>query len=100
MFLNFYHFALSIMLYKQYSCLELAESDTTEQLTPSLWVSQVVLVVKNSPANARDIRDVGSVPESGRSPGGRLGNPLQSFCLENPMERGAWQAMVHMVLKS
>ena len=54
--------------------------------------SQVALVVKNMPANARDIRDVGSIPGSGRSPGGGLGNPLQYPCLENPMDRGAWQA--------
>ena len=54
--------------------------------------SQVALVVKNMPANARDIRKVGSIPESGRSPGGGLGNPLQYPCLENPMDRGAWQA--------
>ena len=55
------------------------------------WASQVVLVVKNLPANAGDIRDTGSIPASGRSPGGRHGNPLQYYCLENPMDRGAWQ---------
>ena len=53
--------------------------------------SQGVLVVKNLPANAGDIRDTGSIPASGRSPGGRHGNPLQYYCLENPMDRGAWQ---------
>ena len=47
-------------------------------------VSQVVLVIKNLPANAGDIRDVGSIPGSGRSPGGGHGNPLQYSCLENP----------------
>ena len=45
--------------------------------------------VKNPPVNAGDIRDTGSVPGSGRSPGGRHGNPLQYSCLENPMDRGA-----------
>ena len=50
----------------------------------NLWASQVVLVVKNPPANAGDIRDTGSVPGSGRSPGGGHGNPLQYSCLENP----------------
>ena len=45
---------------------------------------QVVRVVKNPPANARDIRDVGLIPGSGRSPGGGYGNPLQDSCLENP----------------
>ena len=46
--------------------------------------SQVVLVVKNPPANAEDVRDAGSIPGSGRSPGGRHGSPLQYSCLENP----------------
>jgi len=54
------------------------------------------LVVKNPSANARDIRDVGSVPGSRRSPGGH-GNPLQYSRLENPMDRGAWQAIIHEV---
>ena len=52
--------------------------------------SQVVLLVKNLPANARDIRDVGSIPGSERSPGEGNGNPLQYSCLENPMDRGTW----------
>ena len=65
-----------------------------------LWASQVALVVKNPPANAGDIRDVGSICGLGRSPGGGLGNPLQYSCLENPMDRGAWQATVHRVAKS
>ena len=46
-------------------------------------------MVKNLPANAGDVRDVGSVPRSGRSPGGGNGNPLQYSCLEKPMDRGA-----------
>ena len=54
-----------------------------------LGCSQVELMVKNLPANAGDVRDVGSVPRSGRSPGGGNGNPLQYFCLEKPMDRGA-----------
>ena len=48
--------------------------------------SQVVLVVKNLPANAGDLRDMGSIPGSGRSPGEGQGNPLQYSCLENPMD--------------
>ena len=56
-----------------------------------------VLVVKNPPANAREIRKVGSIPGSGRSPAGGHGNPLQYSCLENPMDRGA---IVHGVTKS
>ena len=57
-------------------------------------------MVKNPPANAGDIRDVGSIPESGRSPEGGHGNPLQYSCLENPMDRGTWWATVHRVTKS
>ena len=62
--------------------------------------SQVALAVRNPPASAGDIRDVGSIPESGRSPGGGPGNPLQHSCLENPMDRGAWWAIVHRVAQS
>ena len=63
--------------------------------------SQVVLVVENPPANLRgNIRDAGSIPGSGRSPGGGNGNPLQYSCLENPMDRGAWPTMVHRVTES
>ena len=57
----------------------------------------MVLVVKNSPAKARDIRDVGLIPGSGRSSGGGHGNPLQYSCLENPMDRGAWQVTDHRI---
>ena len=64
------------------------------------WASHVVLVVKNPPANARDIRDMGSIPRLGRSPEGGYGNPLQYSCLENPMDRGAWWVMIHGVTKS
>ena len=53
-------------------------------------------VVKNPPANAGDVRVEGSIPGLGRSPGVGNGNPLQYFCLENPMDRGAWQATVHV----
>ena len=65
-----------------------------------MWASQVVLVVKNPPANAGDRRDAGLTPGLGRSPGGGHGNPLQYSCLENPMDRGALQARVHRVAKS
>ena len=59
-----------------------------------LWVSQVVLVVKNPPASAGGTRDTHSIPGSGRSPGGDHGNPLQYSCLENPTDKGAWWATV------
>ena len=57
-------------------------------------------VVKNLPASAGDVRDVGLIPGSGRSPGEGNGNPLQCSCLENPMDRGAWWATVHGVAES
>ena len=60
----------------------------------------VALVVKNLPANAGDIRDASSIPRLGRSPGGGQGLPLQSSCLEKPMDRRARWAMVHGVTKS
>ena len=62
--------------------------------------SQVALVVKNLPASAGDLRNVGLISGSGRSPGGGHGNPLWYSCLENPMDRGAWQATVLRVAKS
>ena len=57
--------------------------------------SQVAPVVKNLPVNAGDVRDVGSIPGLGRN-----GYLLQSSCLENPTDRGAWLATVHRVAKS
>ena len=56
-------------------------------------------MVKNLPANAGDIKDAGSIPGLGRSLGAGNDNPLQDSCLENPMDRGAWQARVHGVPK-
>ena len=61
--------------------------------------SKVALVIRNLPANVGDIRNVGSVPGLGRSPGGGHGNPLWYSCLENPMDRRAWWAVVHGVAK-
>ena len=58
------------------------------------------MVLKNPPANAGATGDLGSIPGSGRSPGGGHGNPLQYFCLENPVDRGARQATIHIVAKS
>ena len=62
--------------------------------------SQVVQVLKNPPANAGDTGDVGSIPGPGRSTGGGNGNLLQYSCLENHMDRGAWQVTAHWVSKS
>ena len=62
-----------------------------------IGASQEALVVKNLPANAGDVRDVGSIPGLGRCPGGGNGNPLQYFCFENPMDRGTRRATVHVI---
>ena len=63
-------------------------------------LSQVVLVVKKLPANAGNVRGVDLIPGLGRSPRGEHGNPLQYSCLDNPMDRGAWRAMVQRIVKS
>ena len=60
----------------------------------------MVQFVKNPPASAGDVRDMGSSPKAGRSSGGGHGNPLQYSCLVNPMDRGAWWATVHGVTES
>ena len=60
----------------------------------------MALVVKNPLANAGDAGDMSSSPGSGRSPGGGHDNPLQYSCLKNPMDRGAWWAIIHGVAKS
>ena len=61
---------------------------------------QILIMVKDSCANAGDIRDMGLIPGSGKFLGGGQGNPLQYSCLENPMDGGAWQAAVYRVAKS
>ena len=60
----------------------------------------MVLMVKNQPVSEGDIRDLGSIPRSGKSPGEGHGHPLQYSCLENATDRGAWQATVHGDAKS
>ena len=65
-----------------------------------LRASQLAQWVKNLPAMQEMQENVGSMPGLGRSPGGGHGNPLQYSCLENPMDRGAWQAAVHRVAQS
>ena len=55
---------------------------------------------KNPPTSVGVLRGAGSLPRSGRSPGGGNGNPLQYSCLENPMDRGDWQATIHRVAES
>ena len=65
----------------------------------SYGACQVALVVKNLPVKVGDIRDRGSIPGLGRSPGGGPGSPLQYSCLENPTDRGPWQAKSQTCLK-
>ena len=70
---------------------------------PSMGLHRVgpgSLVGKESACSAETTGNMGSIPGLGRPPGGGNGNPLQYFCLENPMDRGAWQATVHGVTKS
>ena len=86
--INFYWSVVALLCCVSFCC------------TSNISASQVALVVKNPPANAGDIRDVGSIPESGRSAKEGKGNPLQYSCLENPMDRGTWQATVHRITKS
>ena len=69
-------------------------------LYPHSWASQAPLAVKNQPAIAGDVRDIGSIPGLRRCPAGGYGNPCQDSCLENPKKREAWQATVHKVAKS
>jgi len=71
-----------------------------EQTLEGSGDSQVALVVRNPAVNVGDIRDSGSIPGSGRSPGGGHGNPLQCSWLENPMDRGTWWAAVYGVAES
>ena len=68
-------------------------------ITHQVWAPQV-LVVKNMPVNAGSVREVGSIPGLASSPGEGYGNPLQYTCLENSMDRGAWQFTVHGLPKS
>ena len=65
-----------------------------------MWASQVAPVVKNLPADAGVIRDMGSIPGLGRFPEEGHGNPLKHSCLENSVDRGAWRATIHGVAQS
>ena len=64
------------------------------------WASQVALEVKNTPGNEGGIKDAGLIPGSGRSPGGGHSSPLKYSPLENPMDRRAWQTIVHGVARA
>ena len=99
------HFWSRWHLYSYFSCFLDIHQDKPQRSLISITiynrrVSQVALVVKHPPANAGDIRNMGSIPGSGKTPRGGHGNPLQYSCLENPMDRGTWQAVVHRITKS
>ena len=89
------------------SSLQTVSKNLDMKVTEKFWnsyvlllevrASQMALVVKNWPTNSGDIRDAGSILGMGRSPREGNGNPLQCSCLENPTDRGVWQAMVHRV---
>ena len=74
--------------------------DHTQHIYTQIGASQVTLVVKNISVNVGDIREAGSIPGTGRSPGIGHVNPLQYCCLENPIDRGAWEATVHRITQS
>ena len=80
--------------------IHMSKKINLSQRVQHLWAFQVSLVVKNPTANAGDIRDGDLFPVCGWSPGGGYGSPLQYSCLENPMDRGAWQTTVHRVTQS
>ena len=93
--------AAPMMLYEVSICKTKIATSNFSVNWAAIWLllgaSQAELVVENLSANARDIKDESSIPRYRGSPGGRHGNPLQYSCLENPMDSGAWQAMVHRV---
>ena len=80
--------------------LHLYSCPTNRLICSIFWTSQVALVVKNLPANAGDIGDLGSIPLLGRSPGVGNGTPPQHSCLDKPMDRGAWRATVPRATES
>ena len=83
-----------------YFCLGYTPRNGIAGSCDNCGASQVVLVLKNPPVNAGDVRDSGLIPGLGRSPGGRHGNQLQYSCLESLMDREAWKAIVHRIAKS
>ena len=94
--------ALLVLLLNQLSCTDYGGCDERHHSGLDFWArcsgaSLVAQRVKNPPASAGD---PGSIPGSGRSPGDGNDNLLQYSCLENSMDRGAWQATVHGVTKS
>ena len=88
-----FHLGKDMELKEHFNKHEISEASTGKQYLRNGRASQVVLVVKNPPANAGDARDTGWIPRLVRSPG--ISTLLQHSCLENSMGREAWQATVH-----
>ena len=88
------------MQFKDGSLVIKHDMQETRHWAPHMLEYPVVLLVKNLPANAKDTGDTSSIPGSGSFPGVGNGIPLQYSCLQNPMDRGAWQAAVHGVAES
>ena len=93
-------FSLSPMVLRITSYIFLSVHSFVINSSVLVRASQVALVVKYTPANSEDIRDVGSIFRLGRCPGGEYSNPLQYSAWRIPMYKGAWQATVHRVSKS
>ena len=91
---------ISLLSFHDSSFWQSCDLHTTCPSSSNILDLAVALVVKNPPASAGDIRDVGLIPRSGRSPGEGRGSPLQYSFLENIIDRGAWQATVYRVAKS
>ena len=101
------HQQLEKTIQEMMSSLQTVSKNLDMKVTEKLWnsyvlllevrASQMALMVKNWPTNSGDVTDEGLIPGMGRSPWGGNGNPLQGSCLENPMDRGVWPAMVHRV---
>ena len=93
------HFPQMIQKVNEFSIRQ-KEIEKKKSFSGGCGISGLALVVKNLPAVQVDVRDSGSIPGSGRSPGGGHGKPRQYCCLENPMDRGVWQVTVYGVAKS
>ena len=98
--LDYENAMLPIALRRQTRAAILKKSGPFDNSIYLLLASLVVLLVKNLPANAGNTRASGSILGLGRSPGGGHDKPLRYSCLETPMDRGAWQSIVHWVAKS
>ena len=82
-----------------HNCLSYKHYMIKNYIVSAPGASQDLLVIKNPSANEEEAGDADPIPGLGRTPGRGHGNPLQCSCLENPMDRGAWQAIVHSITR-